>query len=130
VPNKARQKTLDEMAEKGIETPLAYMLRILADKTVDHERRDWAAEKAAPYLYSKLSAIEANVNLNLSFGVALESLKKRNAPSPRPPHGFIGCAAIRCYLFRKCPHGILVHFAIIPSQMTGRSTSCLKFGTV
>jgi hypothetical protein len=42
-----------------------------------HERRDWAAEKAAPYMHPKLNAIEANVNSNVSLAEALDAMKAR-----------------------------------------------------
>jgi hypothetical protein len=40
------------------ETPLDYMLRVLRDRTVDHDRRDKMAMAAAPFCHSRLAAIE------------------------------------------------------------------------
>ena len=56
-PNKATAKKQAEIAETG-ETPLDYMIRVMRDKTVEHDRRDKMAAAAAPYVHSKLAAIE------------------------------------------------------------------------
>lgn len=42
-----------EAAKDGL-TPLAHMLNILRDPTSPDERKDWAAEKAAPYMHPRL----------------------------------------------------------------------------
>jgi|SRR5271156_2470000 len=42
--------------------PLDYMLSVLRDANADHKRRDAMATAAAPYLHSKLSAIDAKPN--------------------------------------------------------------------
>ena len=46
------------------ETPLEYMLRIMRDPTVEHERRDGMARVAARYVHPALQAIEAKVGLS------------------------------------------------------------------
>jgi hypothetical protein len=46
------------------ETPLDYMLRIMRDPTVEHDRRDDMAKAAAPYLHPRLQAVEAKVNVS------------------------------------------------------------------
>lgn len=38
-------------------TPLSYLLDILRDEKVDQNRRDWAAQQAAPYVHPKLQAV-------------------------------------------------------------------------
>jgi hypothetical protein len=38
--------------------PLDYMLRVMNDKTADHDRRADMAKAAAPYCHSRLSAVE------------------------------------------------------------------------
>ena len=40
------------------EAPLDYMLRVMRDPTVDHQRRDAMARAAASYVHPKLAAIE------------------------------------------------------------------------
>lgn len=50
-----------EAAERAVEsgiTPLDYMLTIMRDADALPARRDWAAEKAAPYVHPKLAAVE------------------------------------------------------------------------
>lgn len=89
-PGAATQKTreiADQLAQTGEETPLEYMLRIMRIKdddldameqagTIDSaekikfkamrdERRDWAAEKAAPYIHPRLASIEANLGVTV-----------------------------------------------------------------
>ena len=54
VPNKM---TIDKLVaiEAGGELPLDYMLRVMRDPSVDHERRDDMAGKAARYCHAALS---------------------------------------------------------------------------
>ena len=56
-PNKSNAERLAEIAATG-ETPLDYMLRVLRDQTVDHDRRDRMAAQAAPYVHAKLASTE------------------------------------------------------------------------
>jgi hypothetical protein len=46
------------LAERGSETPLEYMLRVMADDAADDDRRDEMAKAAAPYCHSKLATVE------------------------------------------------------------------------
>lgn len=57
VPNKASAARAAEIAATG-ETPAEYMLRVMRDRTVEHDRRDKMAVAAAPYVHPKLAAIE------------------------------------------------------------------------
>ena len=61
--NGSRTKKTAEIAfraaEEGI-TPLEYMLSILRDPNAPPERRDWAAEKSAPYIHPRLQAVEVS----------------------------------------------------------------------
>ena len=51
-------RELRERALKGAkETPLEYMLRIMADETAPNSRRDTMSIAAAPYLHAKLSNV-------------------------------------------------------------------------
>lgn len=59
------------VASAGGEMPLAYMLRVMRDATVDHFRRDVMAGKAAPYLHAHLATddrkpTDAAVVINIS----------------------------------------------------------------
>ncbi len=77
----------DALVQSGEETPLEYMLRVMRQKDDDlllmekegaidtverikmellrSERRDWAAEKAAPYIHPRLASIEAKIGVSL-----------------------------------------------------------------
>lgn len=85
-PGTATQRTREaanKLAGDG-ETPLEYMIRVMRERDDDllemeknglidtaerikmqqsrNARRDWAAEKAAPYMHPKLSSIEMDTN--------------------------------------------------------------------
>ena len=42
----------------GDETPLDYMLRVMHDTRISKKRRDDMAKAAAPYLHSRLQAVQ------------------------------------------------------------------------
>lgn len=56
-PNKATAELQAEVAATG-ETPLDYMLRVMRDPTVEHDRRDRMAGQAAPYIHAKLASVD------------------------------------------------------------------------
>jgi hypothetical protein len=56
-PNKRTAELQAEVAATG-ETPIDYMLRVMRDRSVEHDRRDDMAKAAAPYIHPKLAAIE------------------------------------------------------------------------
>lgn len=56
-PNKANAAKAAEIAATG-ETPMEYMIRVMRDRTVEHDRRDKMAVAAAPYVHPKLANIE------------------------------------------------------------------------
>jgi len=56
-PNKANAETRAAIKASG-ETPLEYMLRVLRDPSIEHSRRDWAADKSAPYCHARLASTE------------------------------------------------------------------------
>lgn len=60
--NKRTLELQEAVAASG-ETPLDYMLRVMRDPTVDHERRDRNAAQAAPYVHPKLSQIDASAKV-------------------------------------------------------------------
>jgi hypothetical protein len=51
--SKSSEEARRKAAETG-ETPMEYMLRVMRDPTVDHDRRDKMAQAAAPYVHAKL----------------------------------------------------------------------------
>lgn len=51
-------EALNAMAQ-GL-TPLEHMLNVLRDENQPIERRDWAAEKAAPYMHPRLQSHEVS----------------------------------------------------------------------
>jgi hypothetical protein len=55
--NKSNEEARRKAAETG-ETPLEYMLRVMRDRSVDHDRRDKMAVAAAPYAHAKLASVE------------------------------------------------------------------------
>lgn len=55
--NKITAKREAEVSASGL-TPLEYMLCVLRDEQLDRATRLDAANKAAPYVHSKLAAIE------------------------------------------------------------------------
>jgi hypothetical protein len=55
--NKATQQQRDAVAASGL-APLDYMLSVMRDDKQPAERRDDMAKAAAPYVHSKLAAIE------------------------------------------------------------------------
>ena len=59
-PNKATQERQAEIAASGL-TPLDFMLQVLRAPESSMEDRKWAAERAAPYVHPRLSAIQAKV---------------------------------------------------------------------
>lgn len=56
-------------------TPLDFMLQMLRDEGQSLENRQWAAEKAAPYVHAKLANVEMNANVNVSHEDALGELE-------------------------------------------------------
>ena len=71
VPNLKTQEKVAEVEASGL-TPLDYMLTVLRDTSQTEDRRDWAAEKAAPYVHARL----ANVNAKHDVADALADLLK------------------------------------------------------
>ncbi len=56
-PNKASVFRERMVAASG-QTPLAYLIQIMRDETLDIDRRIEAAKAAAPYVHPRLAAIE------------------------------------------------------------------------
>jgi hypothetical protein len=59
--NRATEEARAAAAATGV-LPLDYMLTVMRDPAADDKRRDAMAMAAAPYLHSKLSAIDAKLS--------------------------------------------------------------------
>lgn len=81
VPNTKTQELIAEVEASGL-TPLAYMLAILRDDKQNIERRDWAAEKAAPYVHARLAAIEAKHDVSDALADLLKAVDGRTRGIP------------------------------------------------
>lgn len=57
VPNKRTAAEKVAIAASG-EMPKEYMLRVMRDESIDDDRRDRMAERAAPYFHSRLTSTE------------------------------------------------------------------------
>jgi hypothetical protein len=72
------------------ESPLAYMLRVMRDPTVEHPRRDEMARAAAPYVHAKISPETAKPADNLQITLAqlvLGSYELEGAEKPKQIEG-------------------------------------------
>jgi hypothetical protein len=69
-----RTAKLFEAAAAGGTMPLDYMLDVLRDDEADARERAWAAEKAAPYLYSKPAPEPRVIELELPETETLEGM--------------------------------------------------------
>ena len=62
--NRRNAEVIAEAVEAGI-TPVEFMLGIMRDEDADPKRREWAAEKAAPYLHPRPAPLERTVEIDL-----------------------------------------------------------------
>lgn len=56
------------------DTPVEYMLQVMRDPDADQKRRDWAAEKLAPYLHSRPAQLERTVSIDLPATATVEGI--------------------------------------------------------
>lgn len=56
-PNKRSAVNYRKAMSTGV-LPLDYLLSVMRDESLDPERRDKAANAAAPYLHAKLSSVD------------------------------------------------------------------------
>lgn len=61
--NRATVAKAAEIAASGL-TPLDFMLKIMRDESQDMDRRCDMAKAAGPYVHSKLSSIDARLELD------------------------------------------------------------------
>ncbi len=80
-PNRATQEQRDKITESGL-TPLEYMLNLLRDDETPTDRRDWAAEKAAPYVHARLASIEAKHDVTDALADLLKAVDGRTRGIP------------------------------------------------
>jgi hypothetical protein len=59
------------------------MLGILRDIEMSADRRDWAAEKAAPYVHARLAAIEAKHDISDALADLLKAVDGRTRGIPQ-----------------------------------------------
>lgn len=81
-PNRATQEQRDEIINSGL-TPLDYMLNLLRDTETPTERRDWAAEKAAPYVHARLASVEAKHDISDALADLLKAVDGRTRGIPQ-----------------------------------------------
>ena len=81
-PNQRTRDFAAAVAEAGM-TPLQYMLAVLADETVEPERRDRMAAAAASYIHPRLANIEATVAVT-GHEAALQELDALDAEAILP----------------------------------------------
>jgi len=63
-----------ELATSGL-MPLTFMSSILRDEAESADRRQWAAENAAPFCHPRLTAVDVKANISMSHEDWLEQLK-------------------------------------------------------
>ncbi len=80
--NKATQEQRDAVIASGL-TPLDYMLTVLRDADMPTDRRDWAAEKAAPYVHARLASIEAKHDITDALADLLKAVDGRTRGIPQ-----------------------------------------------
>lgn len=73
-PNAKNAERIAQAEASGL-MPLEFMLSMLRDVNQSDDNRMWAAEKAAPYVHAKLSAVEMSGSLTVNHEDALEDLE-------------------------------------------------------
>ncbi len=71
--NKRSVETLAAAAAEGI-TPVEYMLKVLRDEEADDKARQWAAEKAAPYIHPRPQPVARPIEIELPDTSTLEGI--------------------------------------------------------
>jgi len=64
---------LAQAAEAG-QSPVEYMLAIMRDEDADQKRRDWAAEKVAPYFHPRPAPIARTIEIDLPDTSTMEGV--------------------------------------------------------
>ena len=58
------------------DTPIEYMLKIMRDGSADQKRKDWAADKLAPYLHPRPAPMQRCVEIELPDTSTVEGINK------------------------------------------------------
>lgn len=58
-----------ERAKGGGELPLDFLLRVMRDEGADERRRIYCARAAAPYLHTKLNAVDVTGDIDATMTV-------------------------------------------------------------
>jgi hypothetical protein len=82
VPNTKTQEVIAAVEASGL-TPLDYMLNLLRDELTPTDRRDWAAEEAAPYVHARLASIEAKHDVSDALADLLKAVDGRTRGIPQ-----------------------------------------------
>ncbi len=77
-PNKANARREAEVKASGL-TPLDFMLNMLRNEDETPANRQWAAEKAAPFVHPKLAAVEHSGGMTFTHEEALDELDPEGA---------------------------------------------------
>ena len=73
-PGARNKRTLETVAKaeaSGL-MPLDYMLSVLRNEAEPTDRRQWAAQQAAPYVHARLSHVDANHQGKMTQKVTFE----------------------------------------------------------
>jgi hypothetical protein len=62
--SKRSTELIADAVASGI-TPVEFMLEILRDESADMKRREWAAEKVAPYIHGRPAPVAHRVTIDL-----------------------------------------------------------------
>lgn len=65
---------VDSMMD-GRQTPLEYLMGVMADENADEKRRDWAAEKAASFLHPRPQPVARSVEIDLPDTSTTDGIK-------------------------------------------------------
>lgn len=60
-------------------TPVEFMLAIMRDESAEPKRREWAAEKVAPYLHPRPTPIDATISMDLPDTSTAEGIEAAQA---------------------------------------------------
>ena len=78
----SKGENLEAKLREGVRSPLDYMMNVLNNPGTSVERKMWAAEKAAPYVHSRLASKEHKITgdkknpISISLCHPPEHLKK------------------------------------------------------
>lgn len=74
-PNRKTSEVLARALEQGL-TPVEYMLNTMRDDSADPKERQWAAEKAAPFVHPRPAPTPRTVEIDLPDISTVEDIKE------------------------------------------------------